>query len=109
MTTGITSTQSIKAPPVDVCCNRQGPHVHYVPRKPPVNAAGDVDVFDGSNQPSMDIGEGTMSPGVTHDRTVHEEIEIPDFVAEEEEAEVIVEETEETETTEEEEDAEVQE
>ena len=109
MTTGITTTQNVVGDAPEPCCARQGPHVHYVPRKPPVNAAGDVDVFDGSNQPSMDIGEGTMSPGVTHDRTVHEEIEIPDFVAEEEEAEVIEEETEETETTEEEEDAEVQE
>ena len=107
MTTGITSTQSIKAPPVDVCCNRQGPHVHYVPRKPPVNAAGDVDVFDGSNQPSMDIAQGSMTPGVVHDQTVHEEIVIPDFVAEEEEA-VVIEEVLETET-EEVEDAEVQE
>ena len=107
MTTGITSTQSIKGAAPEPCCARQGPHVHYVPRKPPVNAAGDVDLFDASNQPSMDIGEGSMSPGVVHDRTEHEEIVIPDFIEEEEFAEQI-EEVPETET-EEEEDAEVQE
>ena len=111
MTTGITSTQTINAAEPEKCCTREGPHVHYVPRKPPVNAAGDVDVFDASNQPSMDIDQGTMEPGVAHDATEH--IDIPDFIQEEEfaipvedqiaEEEVLVTETEE------EEDAEVQE
>ena len=73
MTTGITSTKSI-AVEVEPCCTRQGPHVHYVPRKPPVNAAGDVDVFDASNQPTMDVYDGSMSAGVEHDATEHEEI-----------------------------------
>jgi len=89
MTEGITTTQNIHVPvsgQTRGCCTRQAAHVHYVPKKPPVNAAGDVDVFDASNQPGMDLETGLLDAAVEQVPTVHEEIEIPDFVEGAEEA-----------------------
>jgi hypothetical protein len=87
-TEGITTTQTVKAAK-EPCCNRGYPHVHHVPKKPPVNAAGDVDLYDASNQPVWDPISDTISI-TPSDPTEH--VEIPDFV-----------EAVETETTEEEE------
>ena len=85
------------------CCNRQGPHVHYVPKKPVVNAAGDVDSFDASNQPNWNQLDDKMESAPFEDEEFNEVIPVEDQISEDEvlvDETEIVEEEDERETTE---------